>query len=197
MTTPENHTHDVTDIISNTFTNQHPSRKPQAAWLNDLDTPQLMKLACILPKWVFVYRPYFMMHYLPEWVAAFSPSWMSENDTKYMLDNKLEWMIHNKPDIVARFKLDILIEKNPFWCVKNIPEILAYKAPGLLQQYDQSVYKAFCPEEHTVLKGWKERLGAYLRKYRKYVWFGTKKSHAMLDPKLPDEVIEALYGTKS
>jgi hypothetical protein len=184
-------------IQGNTFSNGHIGKPPQAAWLNDLDTVQLNKLASTMPKWVFMYRPYFMMHYYPEWVSSFSPSWMAENDTQYMLLHRLEWMVHNKPDIVARFELDILIEKNPFWCVKNIPEILAYKAPQLLQQYDLSVYRAFCPEEHAELKGWKARIGAYLRKYRKYVWFGSKKSHAMLDPALPKEVLEVLYDAKS
>lgn len=169
--------------------------KHSMKYLNDLNTDQLAQVASAMPKWVFSHRPYFMMYNYPEWVARFAPNWMADNDTRYMLTHRMEWLIHNKPDIVARFNLDVLIEKNPYWCVKNIPELLAYKAPDLLKEYDQSVLRAFCPEEHVEVKGFYQRLTGYFKKYRQYIWFGTKKSHAMIDPPLPKEVLDVLKTT--
>lgn len=186
---PATDIHSTMDLVV-TMKEKHPMK-----YLNDLNTDQLAQVAAVLPKWVFLYRPYFMMYHHPEWVARFAPTWMAENDTRYMLTHRMEWLVHNKPDIVAKYNLDVLIERNPYWCVKNIPELLAYKAPDLLKEYDQSVLRAFCPEEHVEAKGFYARISTYLKKYRKYVYFGTKKSHAMIDPPLPKEVLDVLKAT--
>lgn len=185
--------------MNNTATQDFMKTEDNTKYLNDLNTEELSKVADTLPKWVFAYRPYFMMYNYPEWVATFEPKWMAQHDTKYMLMNRMEWMIFNEQDTVARHNIDALIDRNPNWCVKNIPELLAYKAPSLLKNYDQSVLKMYRPEEHVEVKKThvvfnyiKKLFKHFTNKHNGIVHFGTSKSHCMLDIELPKEVTDLL-----
>jgi hypothetical protein len=154
----------------------------QTRTVNQLTLQQLGEIAEVNPCWVFDCRPHYMACHFQDWTIRFEPRWMVTHYPEIMVARDPNWVAYNAPSVLADFDLNLLLEKNPAWAVRAIPERLAYMHPEILLEFDQAVLKTHEPSG-TRLKSpsWLERLmvkikGPYTRKFN-------------TDPVVPQEII--------
>ena len=158
-----------------------------AITLNQLTESELAIVAKRLPRFVFAYRPHYMLHHCFDWMVKYEPEWVSKNYPRLMVEKHPDWVCFHSPRIMAEHNLDYLLQKNPEWVVKNLRDNIAYSHPEFLREYDQSLYEIH-RSEGTREKG---RVGILERLY-KAVTAAWPKSRKADDPILPPEVVRCL-----
>lgn len=158
-----------------------------AITLNQLTESELAIVAKKLPRFVFAYRPHYMVHHYFDWMVKYEPKWVATHYPRLMVERHPDWICFHSPGIMADHNLEYLLTKNPEWVVKNMRDHIAYSHPEILREYDQSLYEIH-RSEGTREKG---RVGILERLY-KAATAAWPKSRKADDPILPVEVVRCL-----